>query len=73
LFDKIIKPFLSDQSVLDYVLKGKTIKNSKGNVVEGNTGAKIYPELMHYLRMVENVKIQEYLSGEFNNYTLYHD
>lgn len=67
LFDKIIKPYLDNPYVLDYVLKSETV----GNVgLVGMTGAKIYPDLMTYLRRVDSEKIQKYLDNEFRNITI---
>jgi ssDNA-binding Zn-finger/Zn-ribbon topoisomerase 1 len=65
LFDLIIKPYLTNPSILDYVLKGECVKENRGNVIRGKTGAKIYPELLYYLKKVESDKIQNYLDIEF--------
>jgi hypothetical protein len=62
LFDKIISPYLDNTYVLDYVLKSETIKDVG---MKGRTGAKIYPELMTYLKRVSSEKIQKYLKYEF--------
>ncbi len=65
MFDMLIKPYLTDSSTLDYVLKSEIINESKGNVVRGNTGAKIYPELNYYLSNVNSAEIKNYLKKEF--------
>lgn len=65
MFEKIIKPHLTDPLTLDFVLNGDCIKEYKGNVIRGKTGAKIYQELFIYLKRVESRPIQEYLENEF--------
>lgn len=64
VFKKLIKPYLDNPLVLDYVLKSEIIKDK--NIVIGKTGAKAYPELMNYLKRVDSPKIHEYLKQEFN-------
>ena len=64
LFDGIIMNYLDNPYLLDYVLKSGAVRDV-GMV--GITGAKIYPELMTYLRRVKSEKIQKYLDTEFIN------
>ena len=68
MFDELIKPYLTDSSTLDHVLRGDRIKETKGNIIRGKTGAKIYPELYDCLISVNNPDIKIYLKTEFNNY-----
>ena len=68
MFDELIKPYLRDSVTLDYVLRGDSVKETKGNVIRGNTGAKIYPELYEYLITVNSSDIINYLETEFKNY-----
>lgn len=65
-FEWIIKPFICDVQALDFVLKSSVIKENKGNVIIGITGAKIYPALWDYLMGVDNEKIKDYLRLEFD-------
>ncbi|GAB4160019.1 MAG: hypothetical protein Tsb0033_15360 [Winogradskyella sp.] len=64
VFKNLIKPYLDNPKVLDGVLKSEVIKDK--NVIVGNTGAKIFPELMIYLKRVDSPKIQTYLKQEIN-------
>lgn len=68
MLEELIKPYLADVSTLDYVLKGDSIKESKGNVIRGETGAKIFPELYFCLSKVQSPNIKNYLKKEFKNY-----
>ena len=63
MFKSLIKPYLDNPLVLDFVLKSDAIK---GNEITGNSGAKIYPELLDSLKKVDDIKIKEYLKQEFN-------
>jgi hypothetical protein len=63
LFKSLIKPYLDNTSVLDYVLKSGLVKNDK--VIIGSTRAKIFPELLDYLMSVDSPKITTYLKEEF--------
>lgn len=65
LLNKMIIPYLDDPKVLDFVLKGPIIRQAKGNVYLGKSGAKMYDELYYCLRRVENENIQHYLINEF--------
>lgn len=65
MFDMLIKPFLTDPKILDLVLRSEIINESKGNVIYGITGAKIYPELNDYLSKVNSSEIKQYLFVEF--------
>ena len=65
MLEEILIPYLEDPAALDFVLKGHSVKDGKGNVQIGKTGAKIYPELMDCLRRVHSKKIQNYLNIEF--------
>jgi ssDNA-binding Zn-finger/Zn-ribbon topoisomerase 1 len=65
MFDMLIKPYLTDPNTLDYILRSEIINESKGNVVRGTTGAKIYPELNYYLNNVNSMEIKNYLKKEF--------
>jgi ssDNA-binding Zn-finger/Zn-ribbon topoisomerase 1 len=67
MFDMLIKPYLTDPSTLDYVLKTEIINESKGNVILGTNGAKIYPELKYYLSNVNSMDIKNYLKSNFPN------
>ncbi|MEZ4801298.1 MAG: hypothetical protein R2797_00895 [Gelidibacter sp.] len=64
IFKSLIKPYLDNPQTLDVVLKSEIIKDK--NTVVGRTGAKIFPELMNYLKRVDSPKIHEYLKQEFN-------
>jgi hypothetical protein len=65
MFEMLIKPFLTDPKILDLVLRSEIINESKGNVIYGITGAKIYPELKDYLSKVNSSEIKHYLVVEF--------
>ena len=69
MFEKLIKPYLADPSTLDYVLRGNSINENKGNIIIGKTGARIFPELLEYLMKVNNEEIRQYLKNEFHNYS----
>ncbi|WP_412561843.1 hypothetical protein [Winogradskyella sp. MIT101101] len=69
VFKRLIKPYLDNPLVLDYVLKSEIIKDK--NIVIGKTGAKAYPELLKYLMLVDSLKIRIYLSNEFELNDLY--
>ncbi|GAB4161738.1 MAG: hypothetical protein Tsb0033_19680 [Winogradskyella sp.] len=69
VFKRLIKPYLDNPFVLDYVLKSEIIKDK--NIVIGKTGAKAYPELLKYLISVDSLKIRDYLSNEFELNDLY--
>ena len=62
LFKSLLKPYLDNPLVLDFVLKSKAIR---GNEINGNSGAKIYPELLRRLEQVDSPKIKNYLKTEF--------
>lgn len=64
VFKSLIKPYLDDPQTLEVVLKSEIIKDK--NTVVGRTGAKIFPELVNYLKRVDSPKIHEYLKQEFN-------
>lgn len=64
VFENLIKPYLDNPQTLDSVLKSEVIKDK--NTIIGKTGAKIFPELMNYLKRVDSPKIQVYLRQEFN-------
>lgn len=63
MFKSLIKSYLDNPLVLDFVLKSDTIK---GNEINGISGAKIYPELLRRLAQVDSSKIKNYLKQEFN-------
>ncbi|WP_338359833.1 hypothetical protein [Yeosuana marina] len=62
IFKSLIKPYLDNPLVLDFVLKSHAIK---GNEISGNSGAKIYAELLRRLEQVDSPKIKNYLKKEF--------
>lgn len=64
IFEKVIKPYFDSVEVLDSVLRSEVIKN-KSNVVIGQTGAKIFPELLDKLLLVDSENIKSYLKNEF--------
>lgn len=64
IFDNFIKSEFDSVEVLDCVLRSSIIKN-KSNVITGQTGAKIYPELFNKLLSIDSVEIKNYLSNEF--------
>ena len=64
LFDKIIKIYLDNPYVLDYVLKSEIVRDIG---LRGRTGAKIFPDLLSCLKQVNSSKIQQYLDSEFSN------
>lgn len=64
IFEKIIKPYFDSIEVLESVLKSSMIKN-KQNIIIGQTGAKIFPELLNKLLLVESENIKFYLKNEF--------
>lgn len=65
IFQRIIKVYLEDPFVLDYVLRSDVIRNVG---IVGKTGAKIFPTLMFYLQQVNSSNIQNYLEVEFEYY-----
>lgn len=67
LFDRIIKVYLDDPTVLDFVLKSEVIKK---DIINGKSGAKMFPMLFEYLKTVNSQRIQNYLDDEFDNYLL---
>ncbi|MBZ0328275.1 MAG: hypothetical protein K8F54_11760 [Altibacter sp.] len=66
LFNKMIIPYLDDPKVLQFVLNGPIIDDSKGNVFRGKSGTKMYKELYFYLMRVEAERIRDFLFIEFN-------
>jgi len=70
IFEKIIKPYFDLVEVLESVLKSSVIKN-KENVITGQTGAKIFPELLNKLLLVDSVDIKSYLKNEFKRESLF--
>lgn len=64
IFEKVIKPYFDSVEVLESVLRSEVIKN-KSNVVIGQTGAKIFPELLDKLMLVDSENIKSYLKNEF--------
>lgn len=64
IFEKVIKPYFDSVEVLDSVLRSEVIKN-KSHVVIGQTGAKIFPELLDKLMLVDSENIKSYLKNEF--------
>lgn len=67
LFDRVIKKYLDDEKVLDFILRDNIIRDFPQRNIVGVTGAKIYPELLNRLKEVESKKIKEYLQNEFPN------
>ncbi len=67
LFKSLIKPYLDNPLVLDFVLKSDVIKATK---IKGITGAKIYPELQEKLIKVDSPNIKNYLKNEFKTTVL---
>ena len=67
LFDRVIKKYLDDEKVLDFILRDNIIQDFPQRNIVGVTGAKIYPELLNRLKEVESKKIKEYLQNEFPN------
>jgi hypothetical protein len=67
LFEMLIKPYLTDPNTLDFVLRSEIINEAKGNIMRGNTGAKIFFELYYYLYNVNSKEIKNYLQKEFVN------
>ena len=64
IFEKVIKPYFDSLEVLESVLRSELIKN-KSNVLIGQTGAKIFPELLDKLLLVDSENIKSYLKNEF--------
>ncbi|MHA7844463.1 MAG: hypothetical protein ACX93I_14185 [Winogradskyella sp.] len=62
IFKCLIKPYLDNPLVLDFVLKSDVIKATN---FKGITGAKIYPELQEKLIKVDSPYIKNYLKHEF--------
>lgn len=67
MFKSLIKPYLDNPLVLDFVLKSDAIK---GNKISGISGTKVYPELLERLKKVDSIKIRNYLKKEFKTTVL---
>jgi hypothetical protein len=65
IYDKLIQPYLADSNTLDYFLRSEIIDESKGNIVIGKTGAKIFPDLYKRLIRVQSREVRSYLKSEF--------
>lgn len=64
IFEKIIKPHFNSVEVLESVLRSPIIKN-KENIISGQNGTKIFPELLNKLLLVDSENIKSYLKSEF--------
>ena len=64
IFDEIIKPRFDSIEILEDVLKSPIIKNTS-NIIVGDSGAKIYSELLKRLLLVDSERVKSYLLNEF--------
>ena len=64
IFNEIIKPRFDSIEILEDVLRSSVIKNTS-NVIIGDSGAKIYPELLKRLLLVDSEAVKLYLVKEF--------
>jgi hypothetical protein len=66
LFENIIHPNLKAPAVLDALLRSNTIKPMP-NVIQGENGARVFPELLEKLKQVDSPEIQRYLEDTFRD------